>query len=305
MVKPPETLDRFESFTEIVRALRGPDGCPWDKEQTHRTLTPYAIEEAYELVEAIEADDDEELVGELGDVLLQVVLHSEIARQEGRFSITDVIQRISEKMVRRHPHVFSTTEVGSAHEVLNNWSEIKAAEKKAKAERRAKAGLPQAKAASPFAFEIPRQLPALQRSQKIGDKTQRLGFDWPNVQGVVAKLDEEVGETKTELARLGQKTKQFLAPADVSAEIKKALEHEIGDVLFSTAQLARHVGLEAEQCLREANSRFEARYVAMREAVEASGQDWSKLTDDDKEAAWQAAKKKLAESADKKTGDSL
>ncbi len=278
MVKPPENLETFESFLKIVEALRGPDGCPWDKEQTHRTLTPYAIEEAHELAEAIEAGDEKEMVAELGDLLLQVVLHSEIGRQEGRFTIEDVLRSISEKMVRRHPHVFGSTEVSGSNDVLNNWAKIKAEEKAAKAASGAKVEIQ-------THFDIPRALPALQRAHKIGDKTNRVGFDWPDANGVFAKLDEEVQELRVEFAKIPN-NKSALAD-----DLKSALSHELGDVLFSTAQLARHLSLEAEQCLRDANSRFERRYFTMRTHVEAAGQDWAQLSDEEKEQAWQKAKR--------------
>lgn len=282
MVKPPENLDTFESLLKIVEALRGPDGCPWDKEQTHRTLTPYAIEESHELAEAIERGDEKEMIAELGDVLLQVVLHSEIGRQAGRFSIKDVILSLSEKMVRRHPHVFSDTEAADSNEVLNNWAKIKATEKAAKAS--SKVGLPETQ------FDIPRTLPALQRAHKIGDKTKRAGFDWPDIAGVVAKLDEEIGEVKAEI----EKIKPGESP---SAELMHALEHEVGDVLFSAAQVARHLGLDAEQSLRSANARFERRYFTMRNSVTGEGRDWEKLSDNEKEEAWQKAKVKSDDSA--------
>ena len=272
MVKPPENLETFDAFLKIVEALRGPEGCPWDKEQTHKTLTPYAIEEAHELAEAIERGDEKEMIGELGDVLLQVVLHSEIGRQEGRFSINDVIRAISEKMVRRHPHVFADTQASTSTDVLNNWAKIKAQEKAAKGQ----VGRDQH-------FDIPRTLPALQRAHKIGDKTKRVGFDWPDVAGVVAKLDEEISEVKTEIAKI-------IEGKANSEDLKKALEHEVGDVLFSAAQLARHLDLDAEQSLRSANARFERRYFTMRQMVEAEGRDWEKLNDPEKEAAWQKAK---------------
>lgn len=291
MVKPPQNLQTFESFLKIVEALRGPDGCPWDKEQTHRTLTPYAIEEAHELAEAIEAGDEKEMIAELGDLLLQVVLHSEIGRQEGRFTIEDVCRTIGEKMVRRHPHVFGSTEVTGSNDVLNNWAKIKAEEKAAKA-----AAKPGANTALPETrFDIPRALPALQRAHKIGDKTNRVGFDWPNVAGVLAKLDEEVGELKAEIAKLpanthrGSRSDHDSNPP-VSEVLKDALSHEIGDVLFSAAQLSRHLGLDAEQSLREANARFELRYFTMRNSVETEGRDWNHLSDEEKEKAWQKAK---------------
>lgn len=269
MVQPPNELDKFESLLKIVEALRGPQGCPWDKEQTHRTLTPYVIEEAHELAEAIETEDWSEMVSELGDVLLQVVLHSEIGRQEGRFDIHDVIRAISEKMVRRHPHVFSTTEAKDSKEVLANWAVVKEQEKKEKNQKK------------PLdRFDVSVALPALTRSQKIGAKTQRLRFDWTNAQEVMEKVDEELEEVKEELAK----------GPDVEP---KALEHEIGDLLFSIAQLARHSGLEAEQCLRTANSRFETRFFTMKKQIESSGRDYDSLSAAELEEAWQTAKKSL------------
>ncbi len=269
MVQPPDHLERFESLLAIVEALRGEQGCPWDKEQTHRTLTPYVVEEAHELAEAIESGDSPEIIGELGDVLLQVVLHSEIARQETEpqkhFDISDVIRSISEKMVRRHPHVFAHEAVSNSADVLDNWSKLKAEEKKKKGTKE-----------SSDRFDIPVALPALSRSHKIGDKTKRVGFDWKNANDVFLKVLEEVQETKVELER----NKQNLAK----------LEHEIGDVLFSVSQLARHVGLEAEQCLRTANARFENRFFSMKKNIEASGRKMEEMTPDELEDAWKTVK---------------
>ena len=273
MVKPPSELDKFESLLEIVQSLRGPDGCPWDKEQTHRSLTPFAIEEAHELAEAIEQGTTKDVIGELGDLLLQVVLHAEIARQDGSFNINDVIRSISEKMVRRHPHVFSDVSAQTSSEVLDNWSKIKAQEKKEKSD---------GPKAAPTRFDVPVNLPALARAHKIGDKTKRLRFDWSNATDVLKKVDEEVSELKAEITPKPD---------------AKALEHELGDVLFSVAQLARHLGLEAEQCLRTANSRFENRFFKMKESIAQSGRDYDKLSTDELEEEWQ--KTKLALSADK------
>lgn len=267
MVKPPADLRKFASFVEIVAALRGPDGCPWDKEQTHRSLTPFAIEEAHELAEAIETGTERDVVGELGDLLLQVVLHSEIGRQEKRFDIDDVVEAISEKMVRRHPHVFGDVQVSGSGEVLDNWSKLKAEEKKKK-------GIVEGDR-----FDVPVSLPALARAHKIGDKTQKLRFDWSTASEVMKKVDEEVSELHEEMKDQTRKA---------------ALEHEIGDVLFSVAQLARHLGLEAEQCLRTANSRFESRFFAMRKAIAASGRDYDSLAPADLETAWHEAKRALA-----------
>jgi tetrapyrrole methylase family protein/MazG family protein len=264
LVQAPKNLKTFESLLEIVAALRGPQGCPWDKEQTHRTLTPYAIEEAHELAEAIETGDEKELVSELGDLLLQVVLHSEIGRQEKRFEITDVIYAISEKMVRRHPHVFGTETASTSSEVLANWAEIKAREKKPSTEEQMR-------------FDVALTMPSLQRSQKIGDKTNRLHFDWQNANEVLAKVDEELLEVKEEMRSMD----------------KAALEHEIGDLLFSVAQLARHLGLEAEQCLRTANSRFEKRFFTMRQRIKDSGRNYDQLPPTELEKEWQSTKAAL------------
>jgi MazG family protein len=278
MVKPPSDLGKFESFVEIVEALRGPDGCPWDKEQTHRTLAPYAIEESFELAEAIETGAVSEIVGELGDVLLQVVLNSVVGRQSGEFTLEDVIRGISEKMVRRHPHVFGDTSLKTSKDVLSNWAKVKAEEKAARGQT-----------ASPDRFDLPVALPALQRSHKIGDKTQKAGFDWPDAHGVFEKVEEEMQELREEFAKVPRS-----GVAGLSIDLRTKLEHEIGDVLFSVSQLARHLGLEAEQSLRVANSRFEARYFKMRANVEATGRAWDSLSDTEKEAAWQQAKRDLA-----------
>jgi tetrapyrrole methylase family protein / MazG family protein len=268
LVQPPEDLKKFDSLLQIIEALRGPDGCPWDKEQTHRTLTPFAIEEAHELAEAIESENESEMVSELGDLLLQVVLHAEIGRQDGRFDISDVIGAISEKMVRRHPHVFSDTKVKDSAEVLANWSQLKAKEKRPLEER----------------FDLPVSLPSLARAHKIGDKTKRLRFDWPDANGVMEKVEEELQELRDEFQGIG---------ALPTPEQKKALEHEIGDSLFSLAQLARHLGLEAEQCLRTTNARFEKRFFTMRKMIEESGRDYDSLSTEELETAWQSVKAKL------------
>lgn len=265
MVQPPLDLKSFASLLEIVTALRGPDGCPWDKEQTHRTLTPFAIEEAHELAEAIESGDEKEMISELGDLLLQIVLHSEIGRQERRFDIHDVIHAISEKMVRRHPHVFADAQVSDSEEVLANWSQIKAKEKK------------KFDGDEAMRFDVSLSTPALTRSQKIGDKTKRLRFDWRNADEVLAKVEEEFNEVKVEL-KSGDKKRQ---------------EHEIGDLLFSIAQLARHLGLEAEQCLRTANARFEKRFFTMRKQIKADGRDYDSLSTAELEDAWQKVKASL------------
>src|SRR5579862_4106542 len=196
--------DQFEALVRIMHRLRAPGGCPWDREQTHDSIKPYLIEEAYEVAEAIDAHDDGELCTELGDLLLQIAFHAEMAAEQDRFSIADVIRAISDKMMRRHPHVFGDVRVGGADDVVRNWSRIKAAERESSADTSALAGVPLA-------------MPALLRAQRLGEKAGHAGFDWTDAAGVLDKLDEELGELRGAIER-GER-----------AEI----EAELGDLLFA------------------------------------------------------------------------
>lgn len=262
MVKAPTEIKNFESLVAVVKALRDPvHGCPWDIEQTHKTLTPHMIEEAHELVEAIESDNKDHMIEELGDVLLQVVLHSEIARQEDRFNITDVIENLNKKLIYRHSHVFSDVKAESAQEAIDNWERQKAAEKAGRAKT--------------DTFEIPIELPALQRAQKIGAKTKKFNFDWEKIEDVIAKVDEELKELRDAIA-----TKKHTHIAE-----------ELGDLLFSAAQVARHAGLEAEGTLREANRKFEFRFFKMKALAESRGLKLDKLDVTELEKLWQEIKR--------------
>ncbi len=261
MPKAPENLREFAGLIKVVEHLRGPDGCPWDKEQTHQTLTRFAIEEAHELAEAIDSGEQNEIRDELGDLLLQVVLHSEIARQEKRFDIFDVIQAIGEKMVRRHPHVFADVKAETSNEVLTNWATIKAQEKGQDPTQ-------------PLSFDIPPSLPSLLRAQKIGEKTTKVNFDWGSAAECWPKINEEIAE---------------LDEAMKSGDIAH-IESELGDVLFSLAQLARHLHLDSEQALRKTNTRFEARFTRMQARVVADGRVWNSLSAIEKETYWKNAK---------------
>lgn len=265
MANIPSNLRQLSSLVEIVAQLRGPEGCPWDKEQTHESLTQYAIEETHELVEAIEHPDqaqrDKKMQEELGDVLFQVILHSQLAAERGAFNLEDVIAGISEKLIRRHPHVFAGVAVADSQEVIRNWEKIKNAEKGTSSE------------ASPYTLNVP-PLPALQKAHKIGKRTEKLKFDWENTDGVMVKVEEEWAELREAL----------------DAESDAEIEHELGDVLFSLAQLSRHLEMEPEQVLRKANQRFEDRFNKMIEITTADGKDWGPLTVEDKEVYWQKAK---------------
>jgi tetrapyrrole methylase family protein / MazG family protein len=260
MNKPPAERRAFGALVEIVKTLRGPTGCPWDKEQTHKTLTRFAIEEAHELAEAIDHGDTPHVIEELGDLLLQVVLHAEIARQEGSFTLEDVIEGISDKMVRRHPHVFGDVNLESSEAVLTQWSEIKAKEKAPSKKKKKNS------------FDLPPNMPALMMSQKIGEKTRKVDFDFTDLRQAFSKVKEEVLE---------------MEKAIVSGD-KAAMVHELGDIFFSAAQVARFCESDAEQIARLSNQRFEKRFFKMKEL--ATG-DFKKLPPAEKERLWQAAKK--------------
>ena len=261
MPKPPVNLNEFSSLVQLMKDLRGPDGCPWDKEQTHETLAPYAIEETFEMVEALNSNNDQDFCEELGDVLFQVVLHAQLADERKAFHINDVISAISEKLVRRHPHVFTDLGQISKEAVLENWDIIKAKEKKGKPK--------------PL-FKFPKGLPATQAAQKIGDKTEKLNFDWAKPLDVLAHLKSEITELENEI-----KNQQVSATA---------VEHEIGDVLFTTVQLARHLNVDAESALRKTNLRFTGRFNAMLDECGKDLNQWLSLSTEKKEKLWQEIK---------------
>lgn len=262
MPQAPKTLNKIESLIQIVQDLRGPEGCPWDKEQTHTSLTPYAIEEVFEMVEAIESGDDNHACEELGDVLFQVILHATIAEERGAYNIQDVIQSISSKIVRRHPHVFSDVKVKDSNDVIKNWDEIKKLEKHNKPEKK-------------DFFNIPKGLPALQASTKIGEKTERYKFDWSATEDVLKQLKSEIQELEDAMKN------QNLSE----------IQHEIGDVLFSAAQVARHLKTEPETDLRIANKRFIQRFEKMLE--NKTIEQFTALSSNEKENLWKMAKASL------------
>ena len=231
----PETLPPgFSGLVEILARLRAPDGCPWDREQTHESLLKHLLEEAVEVVEAVRAQDDTNLAEELGDVLLQVVFHAQLASEEGRFTIEDVVRSISEKMVRRHPHVFGSAVAETAEAVHAQWEMIKAQEKAAAGKAPAQSVLD----------KVSRALPALTRAQELQKRAANVGFAWSDPADAVAKVREELAEFEAEL-RKGDRPR---------------LAEEFGDLLFAVAAVGRQVGLEAEQELIHGNAKFEARF---------------------------------------------
>lgn len=286
MPQAPKNLNDFNALLEVVKILRGPEGCPWDKEQTAQTLAPYAIEESYELAEAIEEGQSPAIKEELGDVLFQVALQSQVAQEAGAFNFSDVVEFVNQKMIRRHPHVFSDVTVSGIDEIWQNWEKIKAEEKKAKA---------QAENSSPFS-SIPRSLPALQRAYKIGVKTDKMKFDWDHWSEVLAKVEEELNELKAELDCL-QDLETKKASTESTTDLRRKIEHEIGDLMFSLSHLARRLEIEPEQALRKTNKRFEERFVEMQRLISAAGLVWEQMSTAQKEEYWQKAKRKLAQKA--------
>ena len=250
----------FAELVEIVRRLRAPGGCPWDREQTHDTLKPFLIEEAYELLDAVDRRRDDELCEELGDVLLQIMLHAQIGAEDGAFDVADVASGLSRKLVTRHPHVFGEVSVSGSGEVLVNWEKIK---KREKADRGLFDGLPSS-------------LPALQKAARMGEKAGRVGFDWPDAAGVRAKVAEELREVD-----------DAVAAGDAGA-----VESEIGDLLFAVAQWARHLGCQPEEALRKGCRVFETRFAKMESSVRKSGRELNELEPDSLEDAWQEAKRR-------------
>jgi len=255
----------LEALVEVVRMLREPGGCPWDIEQTHATLVSHMLEEAYEAVAAIQNEDQENMCEEFGDVLLQVVLHAQIASEDGRFDLQDIAKGIAEKLIRRHPHVFADDQADDVDAVLKNWEAIKVEEK----------GHSKPKG---MLHGVGEGLPSLMRAQKIQKKAAKVGFDWPDLDGVRAKIDEELAEVE-EARESGDQAH---------------LESEIGDLLLAVTNLARRSGVDAESALAGANDRFTKRFGLVEEGVLADGGDWATENIDQLEERWQEAKRELA-----------
>lgn len=251
----------FEAFHEVIARLRAPDGCPWDRKQTHQSLRKYLLEETYEALEAIDEENWEALKEELGDVLLQVVLHSQIAWEEGEFTLPEVLYGVTTKIIRRHPHVFGDVQVDGVEDVLRNWAELKAQEKAA-----------QGKPAPESVLEgIPKGLPALMQAETLQKKAAKVGFDWEDIQGVWDKVLEELEELR-----------QATTPQERAAEL--------GDLLFAVVNLARWYEVRPEDALREANARFRRRFQQVERRAKAQGRSLEDLSLAEMDALWEAAK---------------
>jgi tetrapyrrole methylase family protein / MazG family protein len=255
----PQDLSRFEALVEIIARLRAPDGCPWDKEQTHRTLRANLLSECYEALEALDEGDSAGLCEELGDLLLQIVLHAQIAKDDGEFEIADVIKGIATKIIHRHPHIFGTKKVKNTEEVLHNWEALKKEERDE---------------GESMLEGVPKEMPALAYALEISRRAVRVGFEWQNIEGVIDKLAEEIREIKDSNSR-------------------EEKEREYGDLLFTLVNVARWEGIDAEAALREANRKFYKRFAYMEELCRRRGLSLDKLSFEEQNKLWEEAKREM------------
>jgi tetrapyrrole methylase family protein / MazG family protein len=263
----------FEKLAAVQARLRAPDGCPWDREQTHASLRTYLIEEAYEVLEALESGDDGKFAEEMGDLLLQIVFHSEIAKEEGRFTVSDVIREVHDKMVRRHPHVFGEKRAKDSAEVLKNWEQIKKEERIAAGKKNAGGEEKKDKPAS-LLDGVSKALPAALEGLHLTRRAARIGFDWDNVEGVFDKLSEESGELREA----------------VSAKDAGRTEEEMGDLLFAAVNLARFLHVDPEIALKKANAKFSARFRQMEKLAAERGKALADVPREDMEGFWKEVK---------------
>jgi tetrapyrrole methylase family protein / MazG family protein len=264
-----EAGEKLAQFIELIARLRAPGGCPWDREQTHESLKPMLIEEAYEVLEAIDEGDDEELKGELGDLLLQVVFHTQISYEEERFHLGDVIERVSAKMISRHPHVFGDDKSETSDEVLRNWEAIKEAELIAKGKKPDTEGS--------MLDSVSKNLPAMMEAFQMTTKVSRVDFDWQNVGEVLEKLDEEVNELKQEIQQ--------------DATNHQRINDEVGDLLFVAVNVARLLGVDPESALKSSNRKFRRRFRYIEDQLRRQGRKPADSDHIEMNQYWDEAKK--------------
>ncbi len=256
-------MENYKRLLEIAAILRGPNGCPWDKEQDHKSLKPYIIEEAYEVIEAIESADDAKFAEELGDLLEQIVMHAQLAKERGAFDMETVAGKIADKLIERHPHVFGDRKDLTSEEVLHNWEQIK---------------LKKANNTNYSVLQgVPKALPALLKAYRVQEKVGRYGFDWKKPDDVIVKVKEEIREFEEALAS-GEKTKQ---------------EHELGDLLFSLVNLGRHLGMQPEEALNGTIRRFINRFQYIEDRLRDKGKTLSDSSLEEMDHLWNEAKTKL------------
>jgi nucleoside triphosphate diphosphatase len=289
----PTTGERFERAVAIMERLRAPGGCPWDREQTFDSIKPYTLEETYEVLEAIENRDWHELAGELGDLLLQVLFYAEMAKEQSSFSIDDVLDRLSAKLVNRHPHVFGDVKADTAAEVKKNWEALKVEERK---KRQASDEMVKEKQQSILAG-VSSAMPSLLEAHKLSSRAAQAGFDWPNIDGLFDKLHEETAELREEL-------QEFPSPGPqpqgrgvagsgrtaVPESLQERLEGEVGDLFFVLVNIARYLSVDPESALRNSNRKFKRRFQWMEERLHESGRAADQASTEELESLWQRAK---------------
>jgi MazG family protein len=296
----PSTGERFERAVSIMERLRTPGGCPWDREQTFDTIKPYTLEETYEVLEAIDNRDWPELTGELGDLMLQVLFYAEMAKEQGSFSIDDVLDRLSSKLIHRHPHVFGDVKADTSAEVKKNWEALKVEEKKLEEKKKhgdsANAGQTENDKRSLLA-SVSSAMPSMLEAHKLSSRAAGVGFDWPNVDGLFDKLREETNELREHL-------KEFPAPGPrpqgrgvagsgrtiVPEKLQNQIEEEIGDLFFVLVNVARYLSVDSESALRKTNRKFRRRFGWMEDRLRESGRTPDQASMDELEALWQQAK---------------
>jgi len=298
----PTTGARFEKAVSIMARLRGEGGCPWDREQTFDSIKPYTLEETYEVLEAIDNRDWDELPGELGDLLLQVLFYAQMARDEGRFSIDEVLDRLSTKLVNRHPHVFGEVKAETSAEVLRNWEALKAQEKEKEKKKRSAGEEGKDRDQEKISPEsilagVSPAMPALLEAHKLSSRAAQIGFDWPNLDGLFEKLREETEELREQL-------KEFPAPGPqpggrgvagsgrqpIPEELRERLEEEVGDLFFVLVNVARYLALDSDSALKRTNRKFRRRFQWMEAQRRASGGSLQEASMEELESLWQQAK---------------
>jgi len=291
----PTTGERFERAVSIMAKLRGPGGCPWDREQNFDSIKPYTLEETYEVLEAIDSRDWDELRGELGDLLLQVLFYSQMASEEDRFSIDDVLDRLSNKLIHRHPHVFGDVTAETSADVLRNWEALKAEEKKKRLES---GGGKAAKPQDPDSVlaGVSSAMPALLEAHKLSSRAARVGFDWPEIAGLFEKLQEETAELRDELRDLPEPPQPVARGVAGSGKprapekLRHRIEEEVGDLFFVLVNIARYLSVDPESALRKTNRKFRRRFEWMEERLRQKGQSPQQANLGELEELWQQSK---------------
>jgi MazG family protein len=275
---------KFERVKSIMARLMAPGGCPWDREQTFDTIKRYTLEETYEVLEAIDNRDWKELTGELGDLLLQVLFYAEMAEEQGTFTIDDVLDALSNKLIHRHPHVFGDTKADDAAQVLKNWEALKAEEKRKTLQTN---GAPAQTSPALLLEAVSSKMPALQEAHKISSKAAHVGFDWPEIQGLFEKLTEETRELQEHLQGLPIANS---GKPKIPAELLEEVEGEVGDLFFVLVNIARYLSVDPESALRKTNRKFRRRFGWMEEQLRQKGQTLEQASLEEMETLWQQAK---------------